>query len=423
MNEPIVVNPIPSQVPINVNIGGGSGTPGPRGPKGDTGETGLKGDTGDVGPQGLKGDTGAQGPKGDPGIQGIQGLKGDTGAQGIQGPKGDPGIQGLKGDTGAQGIQGPKGDPGTQGIQGVKGDPGTQGPKGDTGVQGIQGPKGDPGIQGLKGDTGDQGPEGIQGPEGPQGPPGDSGTGTLVARYIHSGNTVIQPTALNMSTGVWTTDQSLNTLIGPNGTIKANIIPVSKTFANNSIPREYLETNVHRLEVINDNTFYIQDGTTRLVSFPHANNSTVDVTKISFEVNQPVSVTIDLQGLNLNEILLRGLGVRNRSGQTYFNLMGTHDGGAYNQNISAILDGKEFMNQFVEAYWKYDSGTKILVGQYVRSANTYWVGNTGVWAVFGSNDAAIRRFEIISNFQITGLSAQFSMANGYVIEIHKLGGA
>jgi hypothetical protein len=436
----------PSVVPVIVSSsltgsGGGPkgdkgdpGEPGPMGPAGPKGDQGLQGVVGPQGPsgigadgpQGLKGDKGDKGDPGETGAQGIQGLKGDTGSQGIQGPKGDTGAQGLQGLQGPQGIPGVKGDTGATGIQGPKGDTGLQGPKGDTGSQGIQGVKGDKGDKGDVGPQGEQGIQGIQGIQGPKGDPGDSGTGgggsTLVARYVHSGNIVIQPTSLNMSTGVWTTNQSLNTLLGANGTIKANIVPVSKTYANNSIPREYLETNVHRLEVISDTTFYIQDGTTRLTSYPHANNSTVDVSKISFEVNQPTSVTIDLSGLNLNEILLRGFGVRNRSGQTYFNLQGSHDGGAYSQPITAILDGKDFMNQFVEAYWKYEPSSQILLGQYVRSANTYWVASTGVWAVFGVNEAGNRRFDLLSNFQITAIVASFPMANGYVIEIHKWGG-
>jgi hypothetical protein len=304
---------------------------------------------------------------------------------------------------------------------------GSGGGTGPMGPAGPEGPMGPAGPEGPKGDTGEQGPQGIQGPIGPQGPPGTGGEGggsgtQIIARYVHSGNTVIQPTALDTATGIWTTAQSLQTLIGANGSVKTNIVPVCKTFATNSIPREFLESSTHAIETITDNTFYIRDGSTKITSYPHANNATVDVSKLSFEINAPTSVTIDLSAFNVKEILLRALGTRNRSGQTYFNLKGTSDEGAYSQPISAIMDGKEFMTQFAEAYWKYESVNQILLGQFVRSANTYWLSSNGTWAVFGTNDAGIRRFDRLTNFQITGVQASFFMANNYVIEVHDLRG-
>jgi len=64
----------------------------------------------------------------------IQGIQGPQGLQGIQGEKGDQGLQGIQGIEGLQGIQGVKGDNGDQGIQGIQGD---KGDKGDQGVPGI----------------------------------------------------------------------------------------------------------------------------------------------------------------------------------------------------------------------------------------------------------------------------------------------
>jgi hypothetical protein len=54
--------------------------------------------------------------------------------QGIQGPQGIQGIQGEKGDKGDQGLQGIQG---IQGLQGVQGDKGDKGDTGDQGVPGI----------------------------------------------------------------------------------------------------------------------------------------------------------------------------------------------------------------------------------------------------------------------------------------------
>ena len=92
-------------------------------PRGDTGATGPQGPQGVQGPEGDTGATGATGPQGP---QGVQGPKGDTGATGATGPQGPQGPKGDKGDTGAtgpQGPQGPKGDAGASDAGEVTYDP------------------------------------------------------------------------------------------------------------------------------------------------------------------------------------------------------------------------------------------------------------------------------------------------------------
>lgn len=246
--------------------------------------------------------------------------------------------------------------------------------------------------------------------------------GKLAARYVHSGNTVIQPSALNTSTGVWTTTQSLNTLVGANGTIVAGIVPVNTVYTSNIIPREFLAANSHRLEVISDTTFYIQDTTTRLVSYPNAANSSNDLTKFNFELNQPISVTINLASYNLSEIAVKLLGIRPRTGQTFVHLQGTYDGGSYEAAITNYVDGKEFQSMFLEMHWKYEKNISMLFGQGIRSAQTYWNDAAGTWTIISQSEMNTRLFERLSNFKITGIKLAFPMANNYTVDIYDLRG-
>ncbi|WP_052087659.1 collagen-like protein [Paenibacillus wynnii] len=239
---PINVTPGPGPATIIISTGiggGGAGIPGPQGPKGDKGDPGGIGSTGPQGPQGLLGEQGPKGDKGDIGAQGPSGPKGDTGSVGPAGPTGAQGIQGpigltgSKGDTGAVGAQGPQGPTGLTGAKGDTGDIGATGPQGPQGTQGLTGPKGDTGLQGLKGDTGDTGLQGLQGLQGPAGPGvptggvlgqvltkasasdydtawttptvgGGANGPALLASYAYTGNPVIQPTSINISTDTFT---------------------------------------------------------------------------------------------------------------------------------------------------------------------------------------------------------------------------
>ena len=103
----------------SLNVGSGTGIPGPAGPPGLPGSPGAQGPVGPVGAKGdkgSKGDTGAAGPQGLPGATGATGAKGDTGSAGPQGLPGATGATGAKGDTGAVG---PQGLPGATGATGA----------------------------------------------------------------------------------------------------------------------------------------------------------------------------------------------------------------------------------------------------------------------------------------------------------------
>jgi hypothetical protein len=92
----------PNETPLDWNVAGAAGEPGPTGPAGARGDTGPAGPTGDPGPAGPAGPQGDPGPAGPQGDTGAAGPLGETGPAG---PAGDPGPAGAAGTPGVSGWE------------------------------------------------------------------------------------------------------------------------------------------------------------------------------------------------------------------------------------------------------------------------------------------------------------------------------
>lgn len=317
---------------------------GPQGPQGPKGEAfryedftpeqleALKGPKGDKGEQGIQGERGEKGEQGIQGPQGLQGEKGDTGEQGPQGLKGEKGDKGDKGDVGPQGERGLQGEIGPQGLKGDKGDVGPQGP------QGLQGPQGE---QGLKGDNGvtpnisigtvttldpsqqatvtrrgtDANPIfdfGI--PKGENGAGGEntsSGNSQVIFDYTFKEDRVIQPTSLDLATGIFTCD---NVSFTGNCNIKLN------TFSMNGVPKELgIHNNTTQIVKLSNTTFTVKLGNVNLTSY--ASDSAIDVSTFCFTPPGNNIVIENFGELENGVYILRGFGTRGRGGQTVINLL------------------------------------------------------------------------------------------------------
>lgn len=174
---------------------------------------------------------------------------------------------------------------------------------------------------------------------------GTGGSGpTLAGTFTVSGNTVIQPTAVDLTTGNFTCTA--------HGLATGNkIIPV---VADGSLPtvlpfelfsQAVSSTNKIEAVVIDANTFQIRYGSagTPLV-FTNASNTTTDATKFWFEKNAPTNATIS--GLNnLNNIQIEMYGkMWNTSYNIYLKLFSganeiLHSTGQANTSYQTIFDG------------------------------------------------------------------------------------
>lgn len=261
----------------------------------------------------LKGDKGEAGEKGDVGPQGEKGDKGEQGEVGPQGPQGEQGLQGLQGEAGPTGPQG------LQGIQGPKGD------KGDKGEQGIQGVDGitpsisignvntlEPGQNATVTRRGtDANPIfdfGI--PKGEKGEKGDVGSGgsggsvnneTLLARYVHSSNKIIQPIALDFEEGVFTTAEPHELTTGDK--LMLDFTNMSSGFDQTKILKELFTfswTTWYFMvaEVVSATQFKIKNNANnRYITFTASNTPNLDLSSFRFQT--------------AGQIVLNNLGISN----------------------------------------------------------------------------------------------------------------
>lgn len=272
------------------------GPQGPQGLKGDKGETGA---TGATGPQGPKGDTGEQGPQG---LQGEKGDKGDVGPQGERGLQGEVGPQGLKGD---------KGDVGPQGEQGLKGDNGVT-PNITIGNVATLEPNQQATVTRRGTDANPIFDFGI--PKGENGAGGEntsSGNSQVIFDYTFKEDRVIQPTSLDLATGIFTCD---NVSFTGNCNMKLN------TFSMDGVPKELgIHNNGTQIVKLSNTTFTVRIGNVDLTSY--ASDSAIDVSTFCFTPPGNYIVIENFGELENGVYTLRGFGTRGRGGQTVINLL------------------------------------------------------------------------------------------------------
>ena len=246
--------------------------------------------------------------------------------------KGEPGPQGLPGKDGVNGINGADGkslDFNWNGTElGVKKEGQTsysyvnlKGKDGKDGKNGIDGTNGQDGADGVTPNiqvgtvtTLEPGEKATVTKRGtkeepifdfgiPRGEKGENGTGIggtggssgkkLIARYVHNSNKVIQPTALDLETGVFTCE---NHRLTGNERLMINL-DVEKFSKVTFLPKElflafYCDTWKNlKPEVINKDEFRLKN-----VSYNTSVNTEVDVSKFWFE-------TIGIDSIKLNNIL------------------------------------------------------------------------------------------------------------------------
>ena len=287
-----------------------------EGPQGPQGEKGDKGETGATGPQGLQGDTGEQGP------QGLQGEKGDKGEQGPQGPKGDKGDVGPQGERGLQGEVGP---------QGLKGDNGLT-PNITIGNVTTLEPNQQATVTRRGTDANPIFDFGI--PKGENGAGGEntsSGNSQVIFDYTFREDRVIQPTSLDLATGIFTCD---NVSFTGNCNIKLN------TFSMDGVPKELgIHNNVTEIVKLSNTTFTVRLGNVDLTSY--ASDSAIDVSTFCFTPPSHYIVIENFGELENGVYILRGFGTRGRVGQSYITLLDESGVGVINEGTFA--DGKPIM--------------------------------------------------------------------------------
>ena len=440
------------------------GIQGETGERGIRGEQGFKGEVGEQGIQGLKGETGERG------LQGPQGPQGETGLQGEEGPRGPQGEQGIQGDAGPQGEQG------IQGFKGDKGDVGSIDNLEDFHISDALGYTPANAIdehnhtnksvidkftefnnevqydgQPISGGVSNW----IDLEDKPTSPvedidnavelkhnhpnktvidnfgylngelyygetpltflPSEGGGDTLVHRYVHTSNKVIQPTGLDKSTGLFTTIEPINL---PAGT-KRQVITAFNYQADGIMPREFNGVDGHFIEVVSPNSFYILQGSANGVrmTYTNASNTNVDVNAFRFEYDYSNGPIIDLSDLNIKNGRFRFKGTRHRPGWSYVYLDMLHSGGTYRHNYGTFADGRDYLSLDIIGLFSIENSfVSARIDNYIKSE---WNNDKGTWGYYqGNNGSVLAGYFDSVNF--TSLTVSFAMSNGSVVEIYDL---
>lgn len=252
---------------------------------------------------------------------------------------------------------------------------------------------------------------------------------SLVSRFVWSGNKEVQPTALDLTTGIFTVGSSLNAM-GLNSGSLYNMFFVMHSWANKILPVEINPVTDYFVYILSDTTFQLSTtnaSSGAIVSYPNASNTAVDVTKFHLEYATTNGITMDVTGLGLSDILARyDIRGRDRGGYPYIYLRGTGDEGTLDTNGSTIIDGRETMALNFDVRFKYNQETKT-IWYWVEHAQSIQWGNVagGTWSnstVTGSSQTA--QWRDYTNFKIINVRIQgISLANGSVVEIFDMKGA
>lgn len=236
----------------------------------------------------------------------------------------------------------------------------------------------------------------------------------LIARYVHSGNSTIVPTSVALSTGLFTTSQ---TLPYASGTVLSDILVSYPNGIPSKLFSEWNGSNTYGIKVNSPNTFYVLSGNTTVVTYG-AGETAIDVTKMQFEYNMASPPTIDFTGVIVGDnIFTTWAGIKNRPGWTNVSINFNYSGGS-NQWYLNALDGRCFQMGYYEQNFNYSREIGMLYGWGSKVTTQQWNGGTS-WSL-NSNIDGERTFTIYPNLTVTGVSIGGGISNGTVVEVYSV---
>lgn len=234
----------------------------------------------------------------------------------------------------------------------------------------------------------------------------------LIARYVHSGNSIVQASSVDPTTGIFTTTQSMswtaNTIYNDIVVSYIGGIP-SKLFS------EWNGINAYGLKVIDANTFYIVNGSSSNTVVTYATGQTVDLTKIQFEYVAIAPPSIDLTKVTTGDKLkIVWKGIKNRGGYIVATPNWSYTGGTGGQTQNAI-DGRCFQFALLEIICEYNRDMQMLYFYEGRAITQSWSGGTtwGLSSAMGSE----RTMSILPNLAFTRVTLG-NMSNNTTVEVY-----
>jgi hypothetical protein len=235
----------------------------------------------------------------------------------------------------------------------------------------------------------------------------------LIARYVHSGNSIVQAASVDPTTGIFTTTQPMSWTAN---TIYNDIIVSYVGGIPTRLFSEWNGVNTYGLKVIDANTFYIVNGTSSNTVVTYATGQTlVDLAKIQFEYVAVTPPSIDLTGITTGDkIRLSWKGIKNRPGYIVVSPNWSYTGGTGVQTQNAI-DGRCFQIAFIEVICEYNREMQMLYFYEGRTITQAWNGGTS-WAL-NSAMGSERTMNILPNLVFTRVTLG-NMSNNTTVEVY-----
>lgn len=235
----------------------------------------------------------------------------------------------------------------------------------------------------------------------------------LIARYVHSGNSTIQASSVNLSTGVFTTTQPMS---WTSGNIYKDVIVSYTNGIPNKLFSEWNGSNAYGLQVIDANTFYIVSGNTANAIVTYGSTESVNLSQLQFEYNIVGPPLIDLTKVTVGDQLrTTWAGVRNRPGWTTVSVNWSYSGGTGSW-YGDIIDGRTFEIGYYEQNFKYIREMGMLYTYGGKSISQQWNGGTS-WSLSSGIDPE-RGFSSAPNLQFTSVNVGGGIANGTEICVY-----
>lgn len=264
---------------------------------------------------------------------------------------------------------------------------------------------------------------------------GGGGSDRLIAKYVHSGNPVIQPTSLDLETGVFTcVGHGLTTgdhvMVIPDGPFTAIPFELCSKLMNS--------TQTLSVRVVNDDTFVIRDVDNTDIAYPSTANTSVDVTKWHIEKSSVRIYTIDGFSASEIKVLMSGFawGTSNFYPFVFAKDSNGIVGARYNNNIGGTNGNDCMVTPFYDIEFTFSNKVKMDIMylnsptteadyKYLQSYpqfmgyNSRSKGKTTSQMYALRNHAAFTAITIMSSINSNLLNLM--LANDFTVEVYKLG--
>lgn len=263
------------------------------------------------------------------------------------------------------------------------------------------------------------------------------GGSSLIGKYVHSGNPVIQPTALDLETGVFTCEghglsTGNNVLVVPDG-----------SFAK--IPYELCSTSINStgtvtVRVIDDNTFCLRNGSNADIVYTNSVNTSVDVSKFHIEKSSKQKYTINGFSADAIKVRMSGfawgtgnfyLAIHPKDSNGYVNTRYGNNRGTTSSNSSSIAQyydvevnygkGEHLNSKAINAPTSSSDYTYIVSYPSLMGFNSRSKGYTTSYAYALAEHGDFTSVVLSTSTNPTSIDNCLMLANGFTVEVYKLG--